>query len=681
MAGNATFNRATPGNLIVNQSSPRAIINWSDFSIGAGELTKFIQPSATAVALNRVIGGNLSQIYGTLQGNGQVYVINPSGILVGPQGQINTRGFLASTLDVRNADFMAGADLRLSGNSTAAVNNQGAIEALGGDVFLIARTVENSGSIHAAEGVAGLAAGSEVLLTPAGNERLSVLAGNPNAARAGIGVNNLGDVRAAAVELKAAGGNIYALAINNGGIVRADSAVNENGRIVLRASGGNIQNSGTLAAHNADGSGGSIVVDGGHNADNPATVVNSGTLEARGEVSGSKGGQATLLGDHVGLFGEAVVDVSGDAGGGTALIGGDYQGKNPAIPNAQAAFVSPDARIKADALTLGNGGKVVVWSEASTRFYGSISARGGAQGGNGGSVETSGHFLDFRGTVSTLAPLGTVGRLLLDPTDLTIDNLDQNINAATPFIPTASPSHLSWATIDTALGGGAVTVTTVGSPNSGVEAGNITIAAASPALNRNNKLTLNAAGAITVNSGSTIMNSGTGDLELDAVGTVTIDAGITLKGNLSVSGAGISSSAALVVNGALKTATFAAGSGSDITLGNAANDFTTVAITSGRNVTLNDVNKIDLGASTISGTLGVTAAGPITQSGALAVTGASSFAAGANGITLSNPGNTFGGAVTVNNSGANDVALRNASDLTVGGSVRPRGRRPSTLWQ
>src|SRR6266852_972946 len=382
VAGSATFNRATPGSLIVNQTSVRAIINWSDFSISSGELTKFIQPSTTAAVLNRVVGGNLSQIYGTLQGNGQVYVINPNGILIGPQGQVNTRGFLASTLEVRNADFMAGADLKLSGNSTASVNNQGTIEALGGDVFLIAHRVENSGSIRAAQGVAGLAAGSEVLLQPAGNQRLSVLAGSSSAAPADTGVNNLGDIRAAVAELKAAGGNIYALAINNGGIVRADGVVNEGGRIVLRASGGNIQNSGTLAAHHADGSGGSIVVDGGHNADNPATVVSSGTIEARGEAAGSKGGEVTLLGDHVGLFGEAVVDVSGDAGGGTALIGGDYQGKNPAIPNAQATFVSPDAQIKADALTLGNGGKVVVWADGATRFYGQINARGGARGGN-----------------------------------------------------------------------------------------------------------------------------------------------------------------------------------------------------------------------------------------------------------------------------------------------------------
>src|ERR1019366_5692751 len=96
-----------------------------------------------------------------------------------------------------------------------------------------------------------------------------------------------------------------------------------------------------------------------------------------------------------------------------------------------------------------------------------------------------------------------------------------------------SPSHLSWATIDTALGLSAVTVTTVGSP-ANAQLGNITIATASPVLNRNNKLTLDAAGGITINSGGTIVNNGAGDLELDAAGAVTIGAAITLGGNLVV---------------------------------------------------------------------------------------------------------------------------------------------------
>src|SRR5204862_62910 len=157
----------------------------------------------------------------------------------------------------------------------------------------------------------------------------------------------------------------------------------ENGRIFLRATGGNIQNSGVLSARNADGSGGSITVDGGHNAAAPATVINSGSIDARGLASGTRGGDVKVLGDHVGLFDAAVVDVSGDAGGGTALIGGDYRGQNAAVQNAQATAISPAAQIRADAVRNGNGGKVVVWSDDFTRVYGSISARGAA-GGRGG---------------------------------------------------------------------------------------------------------------------------------------------------------------------------------------------------------------------------------------------------------------------------------------------------------
>src|SRR5439155_2281635 len=123
-------------------------------------------------------------------------------------------------------------------------------------------------------------------------------------------------------ELKAAGGNIYALAINNGGVVRANTITHEGGHIYLRASGGNIQNSGILAANKANGAGGSVTVDGGHNAADPSTVISSGTIEARGGAAGTKGGTVQILGDHVGLFNNALVDVSGDAGGGTALIGG-----------------------------------------------------------------------------------------------------------------------------------------------------------------------------------------------------------------------------------------------------------------------------------------------------------------------------------------------------------------------
>jgi len=358
VGGNATFNRALPGNLTINQSTPRLIINWQEFSIGRGEVTKFIQPSSSAAVLNRVVSANPSEIYGTLQGNGNVYVINPAGILVGREGRIDTKGFVASTLDVANESFMANASLNFSGNSSAQVENQGTIESLEGNVYLIGRAVENSGTIRAPNGTVGLAAGSEVLLQPAADDRISVISGNAASGKAQIGVNNSGSIAAASAELKAAGGNIYALAINNGGIVRAKPVVGADGRITLKANGGGIQNSGTLAAQNADGSGGTIVVDAGHNADTPAVAVSSGTISAVGEAEGTQGGEVQVLGDRVGLVGNALVDVSGQSGGGKVLIGGGFQGNKAGVQNAERTFVGRDAKIRADALSLGDGGRV-----------------------------------------------------------------------------------------------------------------------------------------------------------------------------------------------------------------------------------------------------------------------------------------------------------------------------------
>jgi len=455
--GNGTISGSGTPVTIINQHGNRVIINWHDFSIGPGEITRFVQPSASSWALNRIISGNPSLIYGTLEANGHVLVINQNGIMVGAGGKIDTKGFVASTLDLRDSSFMKGGALTLSGNSTAGVRNEGSIQALGGDVFLIGNTVENSGTISAPQGTVGLAAGSTVRLVQAGNERVSVLAGNPNGAAAN-GVNNVGTISGASAELKAAGGNIYALAINNQGAIRANSVVSEGGHVYLRASGGNIQNSGTISANKADGSGGTVILDGGHNGANPSTVVNSGTIEARGDAAGSKGGNVEMVGDHVGLLAHAVVDVSGDSKGGTALIGGDTHGANPDVRNAGRTYVDTDAIIRADALSLGNGGKIVVWSDDITRYFGSLSARGGAQGGLGGFAEVSGHSLTYDGNVNLLGANGSAGMLLLDPHNITIQTggadplagnslFGDNIGGNVTFSPTAIITALNTANV------------------------------------------------------------------------------------------------------------------------------------------------------------------------------------------------------------------------------------------
>ncbi|AHF91088.1 filamentous hemagglutinin [Opitutaceae bacterium TAV5] len=260
-AGGATISGGA-GALTVNQTTARAIINWQDFSIGAGELVRFVQPDAASATLNRVIGGAPSSLLGNLRANGQVFLINPNGVIVGAGARIDTAGFLASTLDVSDSAFLKGGDLLFTGDSTAAVQNLGAIDAAGGDIFLIARKVENRGTLSAPQGTAGLAAGSEVLLTTGGSQRVFVQAGTAP----GL-VVNAGKIAAATAELKAAGGNAYALAINNTGVIRATGTAERDGEVWLVAAttaglDGLARHSGEITATNAGGTGGFVETSG-----------------------------------------------------------------------------------------------------------------------------------------------------------------------------------------------------------------------------------------------------------------------------------------------------------------------------------------------------------------------------------------------------------------------------------
>ena len=168
------------------------------------------------------------------------------------------------------------------------------------------------------------------------------------------------------------------------------------------------------------------------------TASVAGAVEAKGTAG--VGGQVAIVGDMTGVFDGARIDASGVTGGGSILVGGDKQGaaigvNGAALPNSRRTFIGNDAELRADAITGGDGGKIIVWSEDYTAFLGSLSARGGANGGNGGFVETSSHhLLDARGTVTTLVPLGNAGLWLLDPTDMTITTTaDANVTGASPF--------------------------------------------------------------------------------------------------------------------------------------------------------------------------------------------------------------------------------------------------------
>src|SRR5215472_7621505 len=253
VGGSATIQGQGSGAVTINQSSQNLIINWQTFNIGSGESTTFNQPNGNAVALNRVIGGlGPSFLDGTLTANGRVFIINGDGILFGAHSSINTAGFLATTNDIRNEDFMAGKyNFNIPGNPTASIVNLGSITATsGGFAALVAPGVRISGTITATLGTVSLAAGNAFTLDFYG-DRLITLAVNDQIASQVVDVETGKPIKSLVGndgKLSANGGRVELTAaaaravvdsvINNSGVIEADSVGTRNGMIVLSAATG-----------------------------------------------------------------------------------------------------------------------------------------------------------------------------------------------------------------------------------------------------------------------------------------------------------------------------------------------------------------------------------------------------------------------------------------------------------
>jgi filamentous hemagglutinin family protein len=495
--GQVSFNPA--GNLLSITNSPNSIIHWQSFSIGANEITRFLQQSAASAVLNRVTGAggpiDPSVILGALQSNGRVFLINPAGVLFGAGAQIDVAGLIASSLNLSNQDFLAGRLRFTEAAGAGAIVNQGAINAAsGGQVYLVGPSVTNSGIITTPQGEVVLAAGNSVELVNPGTPNLRVEVSAPeNEAR------NLGRIVADAGRV-----GIYAGLIDHSGTIRADSAVaTADGRIVLKATKSATLEAGSVTTANGP-SGGSVTVQSGD------TTLVSGAIEATG--SAGIGGTVRVLGNLVGLTGNATIDASGETGGGTVLVGGDYRGGNPEVQNAFRTYFGQNATVKADAIGSGDGGKVIVWSDDATRAYGTISARGGSQSGDGGFVEVSGrNWLDFQAKVDTGAANGRTGTLLLDPADVEIGTCGGSFSGGL-FSGGSGTSQLSWSGIDANLDSSNVIITTDGS--GGPLGGTITVVNSSPSLTMfGNSLSLVAHNNVILN-GTTI--TGDGDVNLYA---------------------------------------------------------------------------------------------------------------------------------------------------------------------
>src|SRR6267154_1812861 len=408
-SGSATI--VSSSNTLTITNSANAIINWQSFSIGVNEITQFLQSSGASAVLNRVVGANgvipQSVIDGVLSSNGRVFLLNSSGIVIGSSGRIDVAGFVASSLTLSDQDFLSGRLRFTETPGAGGVSNAGVIDTSsggpGGRVFLVGPDVQNSGLIRSPQGQIVLAAGKSVDLVSEDSPFVTVrvVADTEQALNVGRLISDSGRI------------GMFGALVRQGGVVEANSAVvGANGEIRLVATKDLTLDAGSLTSANGP-SGGAVTLQA-----QGGTNLISGTVEAKG--SSGQGGTIQARGVRVGVIGHGVIDASGDTGGGTVLVGGDARGANPNVQNAQQTVIGSDGIIRADAGTTGDGGRVIVWSDESTRFFGSISARGGAQSGNGGFVETSGNALQASGSVDTRAPNGTTGNWLLDPLDITI---------------------------------------------------------------------------------------------------------------------------------------------------------------------------------------------------------------------------------------------------------------------
>jgi filamentous hemagglutinin family protein len=256
----------TSGNVLtINQNSLKGIIDWNSFSIGTGSTVTF--HNGAGATLNRVTGTTPTTILGQLLATGNIYLLNPEGILIGRGATVHTGGdFLATTLNIPNSSFLSNAPFSFAGSSQATVVNLGDMASTGGSIYLIGNAVTNSGHINTPNGTTALAAGSQVVITDtSSNQKVAVLA-------PGGDVTNSGFLTAAQIELKTNGGNIYALAGNNGGQIQATGTATQNGHVWLIASNGTTNVSGNITATNSDGTGGDIETSGAHVLTNSATI-------------------------------------------------------------------------------------------------------------------------------------------------------------------------------------------------------------------------------------------------------------------------------------------------------------------------------------------------------------------------------------------------------------------------
>ncbi|EKC7222012.1 filamentous hemagglutinin N-terminal domain-containing protein [Salmonella enterica] len=660
---------STSGNqMTIQQNTHGLVTNWNSFDIGKNHTVQFVQPDSSAVALNRVTGGHESQILGTLNANGQVMLVNPAGVMFGKGAKVNTAGLVASTKNIRTEDFMAGRYTFSGGSHPGAeVVNQGSLTTTkGGYIVLAADRVRNSGTITTPSGKTVLAAAEKVTLQL------------DNTGLASVSVN----------------GSVVNALVENRGLIAAT-----NGQVYLTARGKDmllntvVNNSGTVEARGLNQQGGNIVLDGGDSG----VVSQSGMLLADSDTG--RGGKITVQGKNIHLAADSRTSATGQAGGGEVYVGGGWQGNDSRIKNASKVVTDKTSVVDVSATGKGDGGTAVLWSDDYTNFRGSILAKGGAESGKGGRVETS-----SRGTLLAAGDVqaGKGGEWLLDPADITITSGNANTNVsetgkgtgskldedtALTFSPSAATgSQVGADKITEKLNAGTnVTIkTTPAKEDDTGTGGNITVGADISVTGSNAvALTLEADGNISISNHNITSSSGkldvsllgagskTGMIKLDKAKIETHGGNITL-GQLNHEDRRAAALAVNILNGSMLNTSVDSGTAGDITI-NAYQPNVNLSAPELINTVRNGGILLGVQSSTLKGG-NITLTG--TQKGALAT----QLPVFLNVATLNASGDIT---LTGNNSAdsrASQLELRGTNSITATGDITVRNTKSNVLF-
>ena len=471
-------------NTIINQNTDKAIINWNSFDVNKGENVLFNQNSSSSIILNRVTNGLPTSIFGNISANGNVFILNQAGVLVGNGASINTNSFLAGAANINDNDFIAG-KYNFYGAQGNVINNGSIKVQDGGYAVLMGKNVENNGLISAKLGKIYLSSGETFRMDMSGNDLIGV------EVEKGITdayISNTGHIQAEGGTIIMTAKNasdVIRQAVNNTGVIDASSISYKGGKVILGAENGQVINDGEINVSSKSDEGGSIELKAEH-------IINNGLVYA----NGLNGGLINML-------------------------------------SSDLLKVGSSSIIQANSFGFGNGGNIKLISQKRAESHKGALIEAGSIYGNGGFIELSGYDSVYAfGNFNTKSLYGVYGQFLLDPSNMFIGNYSNLADNENNQVSSDGNTYIDITWLNNMLNTSNVSLQTL----QGNGLGDITLNAG-VTLTGTNGLTLDAANnisllgnidglsALTLNAGGSITgnnNITVGDISANALNNILL---------------------------------------------------------------------------------------------------------------------------------------------------------------